>query len=205
MMWNPWRRNINMVESLFDAGTDRINEMKFAGLTTSVCLHETGHMLFAKLHNLTIEKAWIPPIDWFLDPSKAYSGVKITKDGSDEAKFCYFMGGLFGEVSPFSDHDIRTQWEDLFVMTGGAVGDLRGAVRTCPDARIAEMIESALSASNNAVERQVLLRHFRFYELPAFEVFRAHRERHLKLAAAMYERWRSVRFGRLDLVELGQG
>jgi hypothetical protein len=205
MMWKPWRRGINMVESLFDAGINRINEMKCAGLTTSVCLHEMGHMLFAKLHNLTIEKAWVPPIDWLFDPSKSYPGVQIANVGGNEAKFCFYMGGLFGELSPYSDYDIRARWEDLFVMTWGTAGDLRGAVRTCPEPSVAEMIVRALHASNDAVERQALLRHFRFYELPAFEVFRAHRKQHMKLASAMYEQWGAVGFSRLDLAELIQG
>jgi hypothetical protein len=204
-MRNLWQRDINIVERLFHSRTDRINEMKFATITTSVCLHEAGHVLFAKICNLTIEKAWIPPVDWFFDPSKSYPGVQISNDGGNEAMFCFFMGGLFGEVSPFSDGDIRARWEDLFVMTAGAIGDLRGAGRTCADPLIAKMIATALNASNDAAERQTLLRHFPFYELPAFEVFRAHRERHMKLASAMYERWRSVGYDHLDLAELIHG
>ncbi len=104
-MWKPWRRSINTVESLFVANIDRINKMKFAGLTTSVCLLEIGHMLFAKIHKLTIQKAWFAPIDWFFDPSTSYPGVQIANVGSNEAKFHHYMGGLLGDVNAINDDD----------------------------------------------------------------------------------------------------
>lgn len=202
MFWKFRKTSRNLIEELFDADHGRINEVKAATLSTLGCLHEAGHLLAAMLQKLTVEAVWLPNIDSFFDGSARSPGVQIANRGSDEAKFFFHMGGLFGEVNPFRTKDFEDRWEDLIVLTAGAAGDLVAAFEICPNPAVRGMIANAMSSSKNGIERQLLLRHLHFHRLPEFEVFRAHRAQHLKLASAMYERWRAAGFQHVDLPEL---
>jgi len=202
MFWKPRKTGRNLIEELFDADRERINEVKVATVSTLGCLHEAGHVLAAMLAKLTVEAVWLPNFDSFFDGSARPPGVQIANRGSDDAKFFFHMGGLFGEVNPFRTKDFEDRWEDLIVLTAGAAGDLASALATCRNPPVRGMIANAMSSSRNGIERQLLLRHFPFYRLPEFEVFRAHRAQHLRLASAMYERWRSAGFRHVDLPEL---
>lgn len=200
-MLKLWRRHSNAVEDLFDAGMERIHETRVATVTTCACLHEAGHLLTAKHTGLIIERAWIPPVDWFFDPNKGYPGVQIRNEGHAAAIFAFCMSGLFGEINPYYDDEIRLHWRDLYIMSAGAIGDLRHAAELSPDPTVAATIRAALRASDDATNRLEFLRHFPFYDLPEFHAFRKHRKEHMRLASEIYRRWKSNKFGHLDLCE----
>lgn len=204
MFWKRRKADGNLVGSLFDTDAGRINELKLATISTVSCLHEGGHLLVAKLKGLPVKAVRLPSVESFFEGAGPLPSVEIADPGSAAAKFFFHMGGLFGEVSPFTTKDIEGRWEDLIVLTGGAIGDLKKAVETCPDPAMSKDIDNALRASNNGMDRRSLLRRFRFYQLPEFELFRRHRREHMKFASAMYDRWRAADFGNVDLVDLAR-
>jgi len=176
-------------------------------ITMGVCLHEAGHILMARISDLSVNKIFLPSFDSYFSESAESAGVGVDSNietiNKSKNLVYFFLGGLFGEIMPYDDQYLRLAEADIHIMSRGIVGDLYNIIKYAENnsefTNTVYRIISAINKSDKGINRKIMFQELEPYSLPGFREFRIRQSEHKDISYKLWNKWKESRYSSIHL------
>jgi hypothetical protein len=191
---------MTVIDELFGATAIDIDKVKSEDIRLEVVLHEAGHILAADYYNIPVDNIYIPSLLSYSQENNDCAGVTIFSPECPQL-ILFFLAGLYGEMSPYSNLHIDRYPLDLSIAITGAIGDLQQAAQRS-NQPIQSAIEQAVKEWEKKPDARAFLALFHKFYPAEFQVFRQMRDQHRNLAGRLYGLWEQQGFTAFDVDRL---